>query len=134
MRRIQVLPILILILLCTSCGDAQRPHPARGQVMFRNKPAEGAVVTLVPADAKGARPAGVVAPDGSFRLSTRGTFDGAPVGKYAVTIFYLSPETKKDDQNAGPDLLQGRYRDPATTPLKVEIKPEDNVLEPFLLK
>ncbi len=71
---------------------------------------------------------------GRFRLSTGGTFDGAPAGSYAVTIIYLSPETKVDDQNAGPDLLKGKYRAAATTPLRVEIKAGDNELDPFELR
>src|SRR5262245_59067720 len=112
MHRASFIPFVILLLCLASCGDPKRPHPVSGQVFFRDKPAEGAVVTFVPEgndDAKAARPAGVVGPDGGFRLSTRGTFDGAPVGRYAVTIFYLSPEKKVDGQNVGPDLLQGRY-------------------------
>ena len=34
----------------------------------------------------------------------------------------------------GPDLLQGRYADPKTTPLKVEMKEGTNNLEPFDLR
>jgi hypothetical protein len=125
-----------LMLCLASCGDAQRTYPVRGKVLFRDKPADGAVVTLVRLgenDAKSGRPSAVVRPDGTFRLSTHGTFDGAPTGAYAVTIIYLSPEKKVDDQNAGPDLLRGKYSN-AASPLRVEINPMDNELEPFLLR
>ena len=45
-------------------------------------------------------------------LSTYASYDGAPPGLYAVTIVYPSPAKKDNDENAGPDLLQGRYADP----------------------
>lgn len=132
MRRL----IPFLVLAMASCSPSNPPQPVHGQVFFRDRPAEGAVVTLVPQseNPQAPRPSGIVGKDGAFKLSTAGAFDGAPVGKYAVTIFYLSPEKRVDDQNAGPDLLQGRYRDPRTTPLKVEIKHGANELEPFRLK
>lgn len=126
-----------LLLSLAACADANRSHPVSGLVLFRGKPAEGAIITFVPRtddNVKNFRPSAIVRPDGSFRLSTRGTFDGAPAGAYAVTIIYPSPEAKVDDQNAGPDLLQGKYRDAGTTPLRAEIKPGDNDLEPFVLR
>ena len=69
--------------------------------------------------------------DGAFRLSTYASYDGAPPGRYAVLIVYPSPAQKIDGENAGPDLLQGRYADPKTTPLRAEIKEGTNDLEPF---
>lgn len=129
--------VAVAVLGIASCGkDPNKPYPVRGIVLFNDKPAEGAVVTFVPTantDPKALRPSGVVLEDGTFQLSTKKTFDGAAVGTYAVTIFYLSPEKKADGQNAGPDLLKGKYTDPATTPLKAEVKPEPNTLEPFRL-
>ena len=125
-----------LSVLLAGCSASLPPQPVRGKVFFQGKPAEGAVVTFVSRngnDAKGQRYAGIVATDGTFKLSARAAFDGAPVGHYAVTVFYLSPDRKVDGQNAGPDLLKGKYADPATTPLNVEIKPGDNNLAPFHL-
>ena len=60
--------------------------------------------------------------NGTFRLSTYASYDGAPPGRYAVTIIYRSPAEKVDDENRGPDLLEGRYADPKTTPFTIEIK------------
>ena len=121
--------------LLTSCSiDPAQPHPVSGKVSYRNKPAEGAIVTLVSADSKGPRPTAMVEPDGSFRLSTQMSYDGAPIGKYAVTIVYPSPEKKVEEQNAGPDLLRGKYSHPRKTPLHVEIVAGTNELKPFHLK
>ena len=117
-------------------GAADPPQPVRGKVLFQGKPAPGAVVTLV--SRSGGAPAkqysGVVGQDGTFKISGRGTFDGAPAGRYGVTIFDPSAEKQVDGQNAGPDLLKGKYADSKTTPLKVEVKPGENELEPFHLK
>jgi hypothetical protein len=124
---------VILLAVGVGCGTSDPPYPVQGKVLFKGKPAEGAVVTFVRQSGKDERYAAVVAEDGTFRLSARGTFDGAPAGHYAVTVFYLSPEKKVDGQNAGPDLLKGKYAGPRTTPLKVEIKPGENQLEPFVL-
>ena len=115
-------------------SDQKPVHPLTGRVLYRGKPAEGASITFVPLDdndPKSRRPGAQVEKDGSFRLSTYASYDGAPSGRYAVTIVYPSPEKKENDENAGPDLLCGRYADPKTTPLKVEVKEETSKLEPF---
>jgi hypothetical protein len=128
-----------LTLGLTSChrSDREAVYPVKGKVFFNGKPAEGATVTFVRCgrdDAPIPRPGGQVAPDGSFRLSTYVSYDGAPAGRYAVTIRYPSPEKKENDENVGPDLLEGRYADAKTTPLAVEVNRGTNDLEPFQLK
>ncbi len=138
-RSFTLLLVVGLLLTVAACGrdDSNRRHPVRGQVLFRGRPAEGARVTFVPQDnqdPRASRPTAAVEKDGSFRLTTRASYDGAPAGRYAVTIIYRSPSKKIDDENAGPDLLAGKYSDPKTTPLKVAITDGDNNLEPFNLK
>ncbi|MFZ1932930.1 MAG: hypothetical protein WAU84_04205, partial [Thermoguttaceae bacterium] len=118
-----------------SCRRSDRPvFPATGKVFYKGKPAEGARVTFVSLtdnDAKKPKPGAEVGPDGEFRLSTYASYDGAPPGSYAVLIVYPSPAKKVDEENAGPDLLQGCYADPKTTPLRAEIKQGTNDLEAF---
>jgi hypothetical protein len=125
----------VLLLGLPSCRKNDKPvFPAAGKVFCKGKPAEGATVTLVPladADPQRPRPGGQVGSDGTFRLSTYASYDGAPPGNYAVLIVFPSAARKIDDENAGPDLLQGRYANPKTTPLKAEIKEETNELPPF---
>ena len=126
----------VLVLGLASCrrGGDHPVYPVSGKVFYKGKPAEWAQVTFVALDdndAKNRKPGGQVGADGAFRLSTYASYDGAPPGRYAVTIVYPSPAKKIDGENAGPDLLQGRYADPKTTPLHAEIKEETNSLEPF---
>jgi hypothetical protein len=128
-----------LVLGISSCsrGDRKVVYPVRGQGFFKGKPAEGAQVTLVPLDdndTQTPRPGAQVRKNGSFRLSTYASYDGAPAGRYAVTILYRSPERKVDDENRGPDLLRGKYSDPQTTRLKVEVKDGTNELGSFNLE
>ena len=127
-----------LLLGVISCApNAGEPtYPVRGQVLFRGKPAAGARVTFVLRDRSGPeapRPTAAVERDGTFRLSTRLAYDGAPAGRYAVTVVYPSPAKKIDDENAGPDLLRGKYRDAKTTPLEIVVQPGDNQLAAFRL-
>ena len=112
-------------------------YPVTGTVFYNGTPAEGAQVTFVPQDDNGPkkpRPGAQVKRNGSFRLSTYVSYDGAPAGRYAVTIVYRSPEKKENGENAGPDMLSGRYADPKTTPLAAEVKEETNELAPFQIK
>ncbi len=137
--------VVLLLLLAavalagTSChrGGRERVYPVTGKVYHNGKPAEGATVIFVRREAAGSkahRPGGQVGRDGSFRLSTYTSYDGAPAGRYAVTIVYPSPERKENGENAGPDLLKGRYADPKATPLSVEVKAGTNNLEPFQIQ
>ena len=62
-------------------------------------------------DAKVHRPGGQVGPDGSFRLSTYTSYDGAPAAGTPSPSSIL-PRCGKNGENAGPDLFHGRYGDP----------------------
>ncbi len=128
---------LTLSLAACRRGDRRPVYPVSGEVFYKGKPAEGAQVTFVPRDdndPKLPRPGAQVRKNGSFRLSTYASYDGAPAGRYAITIVYRSSARKENDENVGPDLLQGRYADPKTTPLAAEVKKETNDLTPFQIE
>jgi len=128
---------LALSLASCSRSDHKPVYPVTGSVLYQAKPAEGAQVVFVPLDnddPKMPRPGAQVKRNGSFRLSTYRSYDGALPGRYAVTIIYRSPEQKVDGENMGPDLLRGRFADPKTTPLRAEVKEVINNLEPFDLR
>lgn len=131
---------LVMTVLLTSCGRKTpvAVYPVRRTVLYKGRPAAGALGVFYPlGDSETGRPLplATVEVDGSIRLSTYEQHDGAPVGRYAVTVVWPSdPVREKDGTPAGPDRLQGRYADPKKTPLQVEVRAESNELKPFHLK
>ena len=126
-----------------SCSGAGALHPVKGQVLHRNKPIAGAVVTFHPKggdDIKAARPSGYTGEDGFFTVTT-GPKTGAPAGDYVVTVVWLkapeAPKAKKVITTEGPpdaeDLFKGHYADRARSGLTARVKAGTNVLEPFRL-
>ena len=138
--------IVAIALVCVSCTKApDRPKVTKvsGQVFVENKPAKGALITLVPMQApeevakswKFGYPRATVGADGKFQVSTYELGDGAPPGEYRLTIIWPVMEMVE-----GPDgeLVEGekpvfppqnrintKYSEPGQTPLniKVEEKP-----------
>ena len=152
--------LALLICLLGGCGkEVYRGEPAtddcfpvKGRVFFEGKPCKNATVRLHPLDpdrkvvipaklSAKHQPTPAISPradveeSGEFVLTTFDTFDGAPEGKYAVTISWKDPDGRGgDDSDHYPELLPKRYQDPAQSGLVVEIKPEDeNVLPDFQL-
>jgi hypothetical protein len=107
-----------------------------GNVYVNGQPAAGAKVecyavndpTLLPL-----RPHAITAKDGSFRLTTYKTGDGAPAGAYALTIKWPLPPKQGSDAD-GPDRLKGRYADPKRPARRIDVHAGDNDLETIELK
>ena len=106
--------------------------PVVGQVKLDGLPATGAQVALhrLEAQQPTVRPAAwaSVAEDGVFRVKTLGLADGAPAGKYAVTVTYKPAVVRGEDYLAGPHVLAGELADPQATPLVIEVLPGANNL------
>jgi hypothetical protein len=64
-------------------------------------------------------------------VSTYRAEDGAPAGQYDVTIVWLPKGYNGPLEKS--NKLPGRYSQPATSGLKVEVKASDNVLPTFNL-
>jgi hypothetical protein len=134
LRALALTTLLLSAGACSSGGE--RPlHPVRGKVLYEGKPAHGATVWFHPeakSESNSARPHAVVEQDGSFRVSTYNTHDGAPAGRYRVSVLWTAPGKFSDD--AGKSLLPARYSDPQRSGLPVvEIKEGPNELPPFQL-
>lgn len=104
-------------------------------MLIDGKPAAGAQVILHPADGqdfdqRGARPTGIVAPDGKFTLTTYHPGDGAPVGRYVATVYWAEDPSSLEPS---PDRLMGRYLDPQKSKLNVEIEAPYTDLSPLIL-
>ncbi len=104
-------------------------QPASGKILMQGKPVAGAYIVFTTSGGKkdGVRADAISEPDGSYRLSTYGPFDGIPVGEYDVTI--IQPKPFHDDAGRfGPNQLPPRFADAKTSGLKGVIKPGGNTL------
>jgi hypothetical protein len=131
-------PLALSGLLLAGCPEADKrlpTHPVRGQLFVGGKPAAGAVVQLdgESAELKGLCPHGIVGADGTYRLTTYRTDDGAPSGTYALTVTWPSPPKPGHDED-GPDRLNGRYANPQRPVRRVSVGPGVNDLERLDLK
>lgn len=121
-------------------------HPTDGKVVHRGQPVANAIVRFHPADPATTRvPEGKQGPPlmlttetdehGLFSLSTYLADDGVPAGDYRVTVAAGLPEKdveNADDAPAKPANTARaslkKYRDPATTTLKANVRPGQNHL------
>lgn len=137
--------LLLACLCCFACsGQGERLNPVKGQVLFKDKPAQGVVVTFHPTDGdpiKSIRPVAMTGEDGSFKLMS-GPSDGAKAGQYTVTFLWPQDVPLKGkgagssmgEKPESVDRLKGAYVNVATSSFKAQIKDGPNQLEPFVLK
>jgi hypothetical protein len=108
-----------------------------GRIHCDGRPAAGAQVKLyrlgTEPNLSRATAWGTVARDGRFDVRTLGFAEGAPAGKYAVTVAYEPPIIHGEDFVPGPNVLAPKLADPQTTPLVVEIRRATNDLGLLLL-
>jgi hypothetical protein len=101
-----------------------------GEVFVHGQPAGNAVVRLYAVNnpiLERLCPHAVVERDGSFRLTTFNTEDGAPVGTYAVTITWpLPPKPGKEE---GPDRFKGLYNNRRRPLCTVQVGAGENQLQ-----
>jgi hypothetical protein len=119
----------LLLGCCGPRGGQIQTYPVTGHLFVGDKPAVGARVQLnAVGDVKllGLCPHATVEPDGSFRLTTFKTNDGAPAGTYALTVTW--PSSPRPGQEEGPDRFRGRYADPRRPLREVQITAGENAL------
>lgn len=104
-------------------------YTVAGKAFLDGVPTPGAQVVLQPAgkNAKGARALGVVAGDGTFKLTTYTAHDGAAEGEYAVSVTWKQPAYDVQGKY-GPNLLPARYAKVETSGLRASIKSGPNSL------
>jgi hypothetical protein len=125
----------VLALALVGCGEAGPVcHPVRGQVVQNGRPLAEAMVVLHPANEGevSQRPIAYADAEGEFAVTTLKSGDGAPAGRYHITVELRAPrlageETIRDGKN----LLPARFSDPATSGLSYEVKPGDNLIPPI---
>lgn len=125
--------ILLMISILPGCGQPPDDmpqaelHPFSGIVNVGGNPAKGAMLTLHPSgDSKlgMVTPHGVADENGLFILTTYTNADGAPAGKYKVTVSWadvINPGASEPEH--GPEKLPRRYQNKDTSGLEVNIEP-----------
>jgi len=131
----------ILIFGFLGCSSSKKPwevtHPATGSIEYKGKPIEAAELTLFPLDQsipESVRPKGRSTADGKFELGTYSQSDGAPAGKYKITVVRNQIAVSKDTIVTKPNDLPGKYSNLSSTDLVVEIVAGKNELPAILLR
>jgi hypothetical protein len=132
------------------CGDDRLVvSPVRGKVVYQGQGIPSTVI-LFPVDpqneiAARMRPSGFADAAGEFEVKTYVTGDGAPPGKYRVSIIApagRAPKGTKDGPGDGagqatvgvPLSIVKKYANVDTAGIEIEVKEGENNLEPFELK
>jgi hypothetical protein len=153
-RQPQLLLLGLACFLLSACGSKnelgifehdEQLYPVEGKILIGGKPAKNATVIFhregsltVRAGAGGAKlapnPRGDCDENGVFRIYTYMAYDGAPAGKYVVTVSWKDPEGRNREDEKYPELAPRRYQNPAKSGLLAEIAEGMNSLRPFELK
>ncbi len=136
-RSLVVLTRLLLlgaVVALSGCSGHKTVYHVKGKVLVNGQPAVNAAVVFhpePPSEKFPERPRGTVGADGSFQLTTYRYQDGAPAGRYAVTVSWVELARKGDD--IVNDYLPPQYKNPTTSGLTAEVKSGSNDLPPFEL-
>lgn len=91
---------LLPLLVALGCSGSGRPVKVNGVVTLDGKPLPNAMVSFINEDEKGPPANGGTGSDGTFRLTTYSSGDGALPGTYKVTVS-LAPEEEQVDLASG---------------------------------
>lgn len=111
------------VLTASGCGGSGgATEPVTGKVTFKDgSPVAGG--TIVFADVvENSSSIGYIQPDGSYTLGTFDEADGAPMGKYKVTII-------GDSEYGEKSAVDARFGLQDNTPLEAEVKAGDNKID-----
>src|SRR5436309_2599834 len=98
--RVFLIGTLLTLCTLTGCGNEERVPlcPVAGKLFVAGMPAGNANIYFYPCDPGQQRvPVAVTAPDGTFRLTTICSGDGAPEGHYAVTVVWPDHSLPRDE-------------------------------------
>lgn len=114
-------------------ADDEPRYTVEGTLLVDGLPAEGAEVRLhaLPVEGWTAVPLAVTRRDGSFSVRTNAWQAGVAPGDYRVTVTWKPRVVRGEDFSAGPNVLRSPFADPATTPLRVTVRPGTNRLDPW---
>lgn len=132
---IHLASIAVLTAGLVGCGDSGPPLiPVQGKVFINGKPASEGGVTFRSAENQMVQLVGAIRSDGAY-VMMHNRQEGAPQGQYIVTVLVTETAKTADGKYTGlPKTISSqKFSDPATTPLKVEVK-EGNAAESYDLQ
>ena len=103
--------------------------PVAGKIHYDGKPLAEATVVFHRLEGEGRSLTTRTTADGTFRVTTHQPNDGAPPGRYAVTV-ELRDWVRDGDEavRSGRNLLPPKYADPRTSGLECVVVDGDNQL------
>jgi len=134
--------IFLLAIIPVGCSQTDRNIPVKGKVLVAGQPAPGAVLIFLRegGGAEAVSGSAVASEDGSYSVKSS-MQEGLPPGNYSVGVTW--PDTSKKltpgqimqgaTPEDGPDKLQGKYSNPKSSNLHVEVKSGSAEIPPFNL-
>jgi hypothetical protein len=123
----RALSFLAVAAVLAACGCGARLVPVKGTASVDGKKLTSGSVRFIPDKGKGntltAEPISPISEDGAYELLTEGQ-RGAPPGWYKVVV--TSVETVDTSTTSAPppkSLVAGKYGQPDTTDILIEVKP-----------
>jgi hypothetical protein len=112
--------LLVIPFWMAACGGSDKfdTVPAKGEVTYKGQPLGKGQIQLLPDNGPAA--VGLIE-DGKFVLGTNADGDGAPPGKYRVTVFSYKEIKNRFGETTSKSVIPNRYANPDTSGLVVEI-------------
>jgi hypothetical protein len=143
---VSILVTFLVPMIAIGCGEDDgigRRYPVSGTIKYHGQPVPKATVTFTPADAGAGRPAaGGTDENGSYRLGTASSDDGALPGKYTVSISAVEIDLSKTKNVPGgmyrsdiilkapkKSMVPAKYSSTKTSTLSAEVKPDRNTFD-----
>lgn len=135
-RKLLFTAFLAVSLTLTGCSQSKKvpTFPVAGKVLIGGKPVAHAIVVLHPdgAEQNADRPRATTNADGSFTIQTTDGQEGAPAGRYRITVEQWLASARADE---GPsNRLPAKYAKPESSGLTVTVVAGPNELQPIVLK
>jgi hypothetical protein len=123
--------LFTLVFFLPGCGSARlKTAPVRGTVTYLGKPVPNGTVNFM--HASGPTASGAIQRDGSYTLTTFRSGDGAVPGSYTVVIVAIADMSGRlpEDRNPlPPPIVPDQYTSVATSPLRAEVKDQENIID-----
>jgi hypothetical protein len=127
---------------CTGSTNRPKVAPVSGKVTHNGQPVTAGDVTFTPDGGTGGSAAhiatGQIEPDGTYRLTTFNSGDGAVLGTHKVTVVVRSAaDMRKVNELKGgkiayklpPSVLPPKYSSVESTPLKYTVDDKSNTID-----